>query len=332
MHFCFRRTIASVLFVACAVALAWCGRSPTAPSSTTQLSVLSGPSGTGTEGPDGGSAPATPPTTPAAPETVAPGTGSVWVNVIGDTGWCGSEAMSQVARLLSNLSGDILLAGDLAYMNGTLEEFRRCFDPDFGQFGDRLRPTPGNHDYGRPDADGYFTYFGARAGPARRGYYSFRAASWKVLMLNSSVPINRNSEQYSWVREELEQSPTRCTLAVVHHPFESSGKNGPNPWLREIWQLLHEHGVEVVAAAHDHLYERFAPQDANPRPDPSGVRQFTAGTGGAPLYSRRRSAPNSEVVIVSHGVLRLKLDPTLYEWEFLDVNGNALDRGMTACH
>jgi len=51
------------------------------------------------------------------------GSGSAWLNAIGDIGWCGSQAMPQVARLLDNLPGDILLAGDIAYMNGTADEF-----------------------------------------------------------------------------------------------------------------------------------------------------------------------------------------------------------------
>jgi hypothetical protein len=37
-------------------------------------------------------------------------------------------------------------------------------------------------------------------------------------------------------------------------------------------------------------------------------------------------------LIQTHGVLRLRLDPTLYEWEFVDVDGNAMDRGLTICH
>ncbi|MGE3887323.1 MAG: metallophosphoesterase [Vicinamibacterales bacterium] len=255
------------------------------------------------------------------------------MNAIADTGWCGSQAMPQVARLLDSLSGDVLLVGDLAYMNGLLDEFRRCFDPDFGRLGARARPAPGNHDYGRPDADGYFTYFGDRAGPGRRGYYAFRAGSWQVLMLNSSVPINRHSEQYAWVQQRLQQEPARCTLAAVHHPLDSSGTSGANPWLRDMWGLLHDNGAEIVVSGHDHLYERFAPQDATQRPDPArGVRLFIAGTGGAPLYPRSRSAINSEIVIQSHGALRLKLDPDSFEWMFLDVHGNALDRGMGTCH
>jgi hypothetical protein len=31
-------------------------------------------------------------------------------------------------------------------------------------------------------------------------------------------------------------------------------------------------------------------------------------------------------------MLRLKLDPALYEWTFFDMNGNILDRGLNVCH
>jgi len=323
------RTLGLTLLVGCAVFSTFCGGTPTSPSVTPQVTTLATAEGTANETPNSGGPPAgTPPATPPPA-----GSGSAWLNAIGDIGWCGSQAMPQVARLLDNLPGDILLAGDIAYMNGTADEFRRCFDPDFGRFGNRLRPTPGNHDYGTPNADGYFGYFGHRAGSDRRGFYAFRAGAWKVLMLNSSAPIGRNSEQYLWIQRQLDEEPTRCTLASIHHPFESSGSNGPNPWLRDVWALLHSKGVEMVVAAHDHLYERFGPMDADQRADPArGVRQFTAGTGGAPLYSRGRGAANSEALIQQHGVLRLKLEPSLYEWQFVDVNGATLDQGLNVCH
>jgi hypothetical protein len=37
-------------------------------------------------------------------------------------------------------------------------------------------------------------------------------------------------------------------------------------------------------------------------------------------------------MISTHGILRLKLDAALYEWEFLGANGNILDRGLNICH
>jgi 3',5'-cyclic AMP phosphodiesterase CpdA len=256
------------------------------------------------------------------------------VNVLGDTGWCGSPALGPLSRLFERYDGDILLAGDLAYPSGTMEEFRNCFEPTFGKFKSRMRSSPGNHDYlASVSADSYFSYFGERSGPNRLGYYSFKAAEWTILMLNSNVPLSRNSAQYAFVRTTMQQAPTRCTMAVLHHPFDSSGINGPTPALRDVWELMYNLGADLVIAGHDHLYERHAPVNADQRRDDAkGIRQFTVGTGGAPLYSRVRSAHNSEILISNYGMLRLKLDPALYEWQFMDMNGNVLDRGLNVCH
>lgn len=45
-----------------------------------------------------------------------------------------------------------------------------------------------------------------------------------------------------------------------------------------------------------------------------------------------RAALRSELLISTHGLLRLNLEPALYEWEFVGVNGNVLDRGLNICH
>ena len=57
--------------------------------------------------------------------------------------------------------------------------------------------------------------------------------------------------------------------------------------MRAVWQILHDAGADVVLVAHDHLYERFAPQTADGRATPDGMRQFTVGTGGAAPTSVR---------------------------------------------
>lgn len=325
------RTIGLTVLVGCALASWWCNGSPSAPSATPPVSTVAAGPVTPSDTPASDPTPTTP-TTPTAPGPPTE-SGSATISVFGDTGWCGSPALAPIARLLANLGGPILLAGDLAYPNGALDDFRRCFHPGFGGLLSRIRTAPGNHEYVTPGADGYFTYFGDRAGPDRSGYHAFRIAAWKVLMLNSSVPIGRGSAQVEWVRQQLQDDPTRCALAVVHHPFDSSGPNGPSPWLRGLWELLHSLGADVVVAGHDHLYERFAPVDASQRSDPAkGIRQFTVGTGGAALSNRARAAANSELLISSYGLLRLRLEPALYEWEFLDTNGAVLDRGLNICH
>lgn len=328
MSLLLRPVFGLALLLGSALAVAQCGgggSSPTAPVATVEVPVPL----TTTEPPVTVELiPTTPPVIPA------PGTTSTFVNVLGDTGWCGSPAMAPIARLFERFDGDIILAGDLAYPRGSVEDFRNCFEPSFGRFKSRMRAAPGNHEYmASASADPYFTYFGDRSGPSRLGFYSFRAAEWTVLMLNSSIPIGRTSAQFAFVRQVMQQAPTRCTMAVLHHPFDSSSSNGPSPFLRDIWELMYNLGGDLVINGHDHVYERHAPMNTDQRRDDvKGIRQFTVGTGGASLYGRVRSAGNSEVFISNYGILRLKLDPALYEWQFMDMNGTVLDRGLNICH
>ena len=327
-----RPAIRLALLLGTAIAFAECGGggSPTSPAPVTTVDPNNP-----TTNPPVSSTPDPEPVVPTTPpEIPPPGSSSTFVNVLGDTGWCGSPALAPLARLFERYDGDILLAGDLAYPSGTIEEFRQCFDPSFGRFKSRMRATPGNHDYvASVSADSYFNYFGDRSGPDRRGYYSFRAAEWTIMMLNSNVPVSKTSAQYAFVRNTMQQAPTRCTMAVMHHPFDSSGINGPTPALRDMWELIYNLGGDVVIAGHDHVYERHSPVNTDQRRDDAkGVRQFTVGTGGAPLYHKVRNGLNSEFFVATYGMLRLKLDPALYEWQFMDMNGNVLDRGLTVCH
>jgi hypothetical protein len=105
--------------------------------------------------------------------------------------------------------------------------------------------------------------------------------------------------------------------------------------MADVWAALHAANADLILASHDHDYERFAPQDANGvRDDQRGIRQFVVGTGGARLSPFRFRKSNSEASDNStHGVLKLVLKDTGYEWEFLPVeDGGFTDRGATLCH
>jgi len=319
------RTLGLTLIIGCAVAAAWCGGG-SSPTPAPPTSAVSPTPVDPVEPPVNASPPVT---MPAPPNTIA----TNWVNIVGDTGFCGSPAMAQLSRLITERGGDLLLAGDIAYPSGTVDQFMRCFDPDLGRFKSRSWASPGNHEYETPGASGYFTYFGERAGPERRGYYAIRESTWQVLMLNSNLPMTRNSPQFEFARQQLQTNPARCAMAIMHHPFDTSGPNGPHPQQRDLWEMMYGLGLDVVVAGHDHIYERHAPQDASQRLDSAkGIRLFIAGTGGATSYQRARSATHSEVFLSIHGLLRLKLEPALYEWEFMDVTGNVRDRGLNICH
>jgi hypothetical protein len=243
------------------------------------------------------------------------------------------EAAEKVAQLLDNIEGLLFTAGDNAYENGTLEEFQRCYGPTWGRHLARTRPSPGNHDYNIRGAAGYFQYFGELAGPPGLGYYSYDYGAWKILSLNSMAPADPGSAQFNWVKQELANSTSKCTMAYWHHPVFSSGHDGNLPNMRSIWQLLFDYRAEIVVVGHSHNYERFAPQDLNAQRMPGrGIREFVVGTG---TYFTRilSTAANSEVINGNtNGVLKLTLAPTDYVWEFIPVAGKSFrDSGGDAC-
>jgi 3',5'-cyclic AMP phosphodiesterase CpdA len=251
----------------------------------------------------------------------------------GDVGVCGAVAAVETGQMLDGMDGTIVALGDLAYRHGTAQEFETCYDPVWGRHKARTRPSPGNHEYETSGALPYYDYFGAQAGPAGLGYYSFRSGDWLVLSLNSNLPIGGATAQAQWIRTELTASTARCTLAYFHHPLYSSGPNGDNARLAGLWQMLYEQGVDVVLSAHEHLYERFAPMSPDGlRDDARGIRQFIVGTGGAGLYTVMRAHPQSEVRVVLYGILKLTLNQASYTWEFRQPNGTRADSGSDVCH
>jgi hypothetical protein len=234
---------------------------------------------------------------------------------------------------LDRLAGTVITLGDNAYFSGTAEEYARCYEPTWGRHKSRTRPVPGNHEY-MSGAGAYFDYFGDKAGPSGLGYYSYTVGPWRVVALNSEAPSGPGSAQAVWLRSELTTRPTLCTAVYWHRPLFSSGANGDNPDLRELWRTLYELDVDVVINGHDHTYERFAPQDPDGRPEPQrGIRQFIVGTGGAPLYGFARIRPNSEARASVWGVTLFTLSTGGYQWEFVPAEPGAFsDIGFGSCH
>jgi hypothetical protein len=246
---------------------------------------------------------------------------------------CDRNAVA-TAALLDSIGGMVFTLGDNAYFQGTRQQYRDCYDTTWGQHKDRTFPVPGNHEYESPGAAPYFEYFGSIAqGPNGFGYYSFDLGAWHIIALNSNINVGPGSTQANWLRSDLAASTARCTLAYWHHPLFTSGPDGDSPAMREFWRLLYEANADVVLSAHEHMYERFAPQTPEGFLDSArGIRQFIAGTGGAFLYQPATLHPNSEQRISSFGVLKLTLSADRYQWEFIPAFGGATDGGSGNCH
>jgi len=274
---------------------------------------------------------------------------------------------SQTAQLLEAMPGATVMAvGDNAYEFGSPADYAGCYEPTWGRFRARTRPATGNHEYLTPGALGYFEYFGTRS-HAPLGYYSYDLGSWHVVVINSTpqeylcwppeltefppgfpvlpVPAQPGPAagracagdvaQQTWLATDLATHRNAfCTIAYFHHPRFSSGMHGNQYQMQKIWDIMDAGGVDVVVSGHDHMYERFAPQDPDGNADPAhGIRQFTVGTGGAEFYGVSVRQPNSEVLINTvHGVLTLALDTGRYAWAFVAVDHTVRDSGSGACH
>ena len=263
------------------------------------------------------------------------GTERATLLAVADVASCASTGDEVTAAIADTIPGEILIAGDIAYESGTVAEFNNCFNPSWGRHRARIHPAPGNHEYESPDATPYYAYFGTAAGPAGRGYYSFDVGRWHIISLNSNVAAGSGSAQEQWLRGDLASNSAKCTLAFWHHPLYSSGLHGSSPTMRDIWNALYDSGVDVVISGHDHIYERFAPQNANGVADAArGIREFIVGTGGRSLYPIVFALANSEKrSTATFGVLKLSLGPSDYQWTFIPVGGgSAVDSGSADCH
>jgi hypothetical protein len=278
-------------------------------------------------------APAPEPTPASAVDPVLAGAGD-----IADCGRLSGAAKTAV--LLDRIDGTVFTLGDNAYESGTPKQFADCYAPTWGRHKTRTRPAVGNHEYLTSGARGYFDYFGDAAGDPTKGYYSYDAGAWHVVVINSNCAqvggCRRDSPQAVWLRGDLEAHPAPCTAAMWHHPrFSSGSEHGDDLSMRDLWQILSDAGADLVVSGHEHNYERFAPMDADGRLDPAhGLRQFVVGTGGRELYAWGRERAGSQVKNnETFGVIKLTLHRDGYDWEFVPVEGQTFtDAGSDKCH
>ncbi len=228
----------------------------------------------------------------------------------------------------------VLPLGDNQYPKATLSEFQGSYHLSWGRFLGITRPVPGNHEYNRGGAPGYFAYFGAAAGPPGLGYYSYDIGAWHIIALNNYEPHSPGSPQLLWLEADLAQNPRLCQLAYWHSPRFSSGDEGNDASVAPFWHGLYRAGVDVILNGHDHNYERFDLQNPEANADSRGIRQFVVGTGGRSLVPMDQRERNSQVFSSdAFGVLRLTLGDASYDWQFVPVSGKAFtDSGSTACH
>lgn len=215
----------------------------------------------------------------------------------GDIASCSQSHDGATARLLGNIRGTVFTLGDNVYPRGTAAYFRDCYRPTWGRYKERTKPSLGNHEYYdanynmTTNAGPYFDYFGGRAGPRGKGYYSYDRGAWHIVVLNSNCGMvggcGRRSSQGRWLRNDLANNTNhQCTMAYFHRPLYSTGTNVAGPDVKAFWRMLHDRKADLIVNGHAHRYERFAPMTPNGTRSANGIRQLVAGTGGPRAAAR----------------------------------------------
>jgi hypothetical protein len=200
---------------------------------------------------------------------------------VGDIGWCLSPWPEATAKLLDGIAGTVFAAGDIAYMDGTRENFRIATDPNWDATCARARS--GNHVRPPNPTRRRIEYFGANTGQADIGYYSYDLRSWHIVALNSNIDIESGSSQLFWLRQDLEETNRSCILAYWHHPLFASGAgNGSQPFVRDLWRSVIEHDAEVVLNGHEHGMN-FGPDQTVASILARGIVEFVVGQAAPAL-------------------------------------------------
>ncbi len=239
---------------------------------------------------------------------------------------CADPNVADLVRAIGDID-HLLLLGDIQYHSHTVKNFRENFGLIWNDLLHNALPVPGNHEYVERGAKGYYATWTKFPKP---GYYSVELNDdWRIIALNTNdnctdVPCREGSEQYAWLKAELEANPGKCTIAMMHHPRFSSGSHGSSKSVSDVWKLLEKYSVPLVLAGHDHHYERFNTKPA----------QYVVGTGGKSLRSTRRTPETGSVTRMSdhHGVLLVTIEDRTVHTEFMSIDGSVHDYTTTECH
>ena len=213
----------------------------------------------------------------------------------GDSGNLSPEQLSLVQLMSAEPEISMVVhTGDLAYTDGTFEEFE---DEYFGVNAPLMArlpffPTPGNHDYNTDSAAAYVTGLVAPESgvpaPDLGRYYSFDWGIAHFVSVDSNlITTSRAPAMLAWLDADLAATDRYWRIVFLHHTPYPTGYHLNDPTCVAVQQLINpiaeKHGVQLLLAGHEHGYERTHPlaggQLAGPS-SPSTTYVVTGGGGG----------------------------------------------------
>jgi hypothetical protein len=259
-----------------------------------------------------------------APEGKPPFT--FWV--VGDSG-TGSGKQGRVRDAMwiqrQGILPDVYLhVGDMAYSEGTDDEFQRKF---FAMYPRVLAQVPafpaiGNHEGTSSDSlTGTGPYYEAYVLPTRgeagglasgtEAYYAWDWGDVHFVALESHRAELRaeGSAMLQWLELDLAASDARWLVVYFHHPPYTKGSHDSDTEVAHIemrarvMPILEAHGVDLVLGGHSHIYERsYLLHGAYETPSVRGEHVLDPGDGrGEAPYHRAAGADGAIYVVAGHG-------------------------------
>jgi hypothetical protein len=244
---------------------------------------------------------------------------SVKFAVIGDNG-TGRQPQYDVARQMSAARDAfpfdlVLMVGDNFYGSQSPRDLAAKFAVPYKPLldaGVEFRAALGNHD---EPATVHYTPLGMNG----QRYYTFAKANVRFIVLDTNFV---DARQLGWFDETLKASQEEWKICYFHHPlYGNAGRHGGHVELRVLLEpILIKHGVQVVFAGHDHVYERLKFQ--------KGIQHFVTGSGG---QLRRGDLTPSDTTAAGfdedQAFLLVEIDGTDMFYEAISRTGTRVDSG-----
>ena len=163
----------------------------------------------------------------------------------------------------------VITLGDNLYTGSEPSDYEKGFEVPYKPLLDAgvlFYASLGNHD---KTNERFYKPFNMNG----ENYYTFKKGPVRFFALDSTY---MDPKQTTWLESELRRAGNGgWKIVYFHHALYSSARfHGSDKGLRKVLEpLFVAHGVDVVIAGHDHVYERIHPQQ--------GIYHFTEGASGA---------------------------------------------------
>jgi hypothetical protein len=219
----------------------------------------------------------------------------------------------------------ILFSGDMVELGPSQGEWDAWFDASGDVLARRpFLPAHGNHEF---LAVNYFAQFLL---PGVEEWYTFRYGDLTVVSLNDTVRDYQviESDQIRLMDEAFAASPDDWKLAMHHRPvYSTCTRHGSDEVLRSLWEpVFDRHGVDLVVAGHNHIYERSVPIRAGQEVAAGqGTTYLVAGGAGAPLYEESEAEWFGVVAQPTEHWVQVDVSPRAMDFVVRDLSGAVID-------